>query len=184
MSALVEALELGYGIETDIRDHFGEVVISHDPVAKLEADRLEVLLGQLEGRNSPVALNVKSDGLLSLLPKDRLRENTFFFDMSIPEKVQYERNGLIVASRLSELESVDSQNSGPVWLDSFESDWFLEEDSWNSVLKISEERLVVIVSPELHSRSPEAVWLRFQNGVNRSNRLSICTDWPERVERS
>lgn len=180
--ALLGALELGFGIETDIRDHLGEVVISHDPVGSGSHPKLDDLQLWATKVNAPVALNVKSDGLHGLLSAQGFPENVFFFDMSIPEKVQFQRAGFLVASRASEYESLELSESTPLWLDSFHSDWFLKEGIWSSVLESARFRPVIIVSPELHSRPPESVWRKFRESSKANNLLSICTDRPFEVE--
>lgn len=180
--ALLGALELGFGIETDIRDHLGEVVISHDPVSYGNHPKLDDLQLWNSKINVPVALNVKSDGLHRILSAQSFPENVFFFDMSVPEKIQFQRAGFPVASRASEYESLEPSGSTALWLDSFHSDWFLEEGIWSSVLELASVRPVIIVSPELHSRPPEGVWRKFREGSTANNLLSICTDRPFEIE--
>lgn len=181
-SALLGALEIGFGIETDIRDHLGEVVISHDPVKSGNHPKLHELQLWTTKANVPIALNVKSDGLHSILSPEGFAQNVFFFDMSVPERIKFQRAGFSVASRASEYENLESSESTPLWLDSFHSDWFLEDGIWSSVVELARLRPVIIVSPELHARPPESVWRKFRESAIANNLLSICTDRPFEVE--
>lgn len=53
---------MGYGTETDIRDIQGKLVISHDMPQGNEIT-FEELLQIMDGRNLPLALNIKADGM-------------------------------------------------------------------------------------------------------------------------
>ena len=66
LSALRAALEAGFGIETDIRDALGELVISHDPPRSKDAVKFECFLDLVLATKSAgrIALNIKADGLL------------------------------------------------------------------------------------------------------------------------
>ena len=59
-NALESAYDLGYSLETDIRFNLGQLVISHD----VELKGSEEFLNSLNLKNTPVALNIKSDGLI------------------------------------------------------------------------------------------------------------------------
>ena len=63
LSALRAAL--GFGIETDIRDALGELVISHDPPRSKDAVKFECFLDLVLATKSAgrIALNIKADGL-------------------------------------------------------------------------------------------------------------------------
>ena len=62
-AALVRALSAGFGIETDIRDLNGELVISHDPPvdSQTTANWLFNQYNKIKA-NGRIALNIKSDG--------------------------------------------------------------------------------------------------------------------------
>ena len=86
-----------FGIETDIRDYCGELVISHDiPTSDslLLVDFIENYSRNLLDKKNPpyLALNIKSDGLYEKLRRI-LNENNlinyFVFDMSIPDTFSY-----------------------------------------------------------------------------------------------
>ena len=88
IGALIKAIELGFGLEYDIRDQEGQIVLSHDlPVGKQET--LQNFLGrasEVKGEFALQAINIKSDGLsekLSLDFSSQLEKYPhFFFDMS------------------------------------------------------------------------------------------------------
>ncbi len=174
--ALFEALNLGFSVETDIRDALGEVVISHDPVMPSDSV-LSLKDFRTISRNSPgyVALNVKSDGLHSLLEGSGERE--FFFDMSTPEAIRYSRLGFNIAKRLSDFEPEPSPHgvsARNLWLDGFDTDWFKSLD----LSQLASFDRVVVVSPELHKRDKELVWDWLSDNWLAAPNLCVCTDWP------
>lgn len=175
--ALEDATAGGFGIETDIRDHQGSIVVSHDPVRN-SCFGLESLLKT----STPVALNVKSDGLLNLnhsVVNEVLQTHgSFVFDGSIPEMLKYRQHNLPHALRLSEYESDIAWESQYVWLDSFQSDWWIESET---LKRLTEKYFVVVVSPELHGRSSHNVWeIVAAELINGNPNLGLCTDFPER----
>lgn len=185
--ALLDALTEGFGIETDIRDLDGEVVIGHDPAfsgAPGFRNFLEDAFAAGVSADALVALNVKSDGLLSLECMNVLRQSTlhyFFFDMSFPQVLQYSRKREPVALRVSEFEDPPVELTerlgikGRFWLDSFESDWWLTSQT---IQDLCRRYPVTVVSPEIHGRDPKAAWEWFAAGLNAGLRLSLCTDRP------
>jgi len=184
---LTEALAAGFGIETDLRDHNGRIVVSHDPPTRrtpLFADLLEQWARENRLSGRILALNVKSDGLVPLLSQldDDLKEaDFFFFDMSFPQLLSYSRAGLPVALRISEFEPAPVDLSHRLgmarkyWLDGFDSDWWVGDDA---IEKLVRESQVTVVSPELHGRSPSAVWDWFLQRVAEGCDLYLCTDSP------
>ena len=68
LQALDQAIRLGFSIETDIRDHLGSVVVSHDPV-HANSDRmcLDSLIALTKKSSSYFALNVKAYGISTSL---------------------------------------------------------------------------------------------------------------------
>ena len=98
LSSFKKALEHGFGIETDLRDLDGEIIISHDPPIEGYSDFISFsqfldIYISFES-NLPLALNIKSDGLYKLLKiileKYQIK-NYFLFDMSIPDLIQYQK---------------------------------------------------------------------------------------------
>jgi hypothetical protein len=193
--ALTQAFEKGFGVETDLRESKGKIGISHDPilvdqgVVQMKALENLVEVGKkFEGRG-PIALNVKSDGLLDLKLSEALEglQNYFLFDMSTPEQVRFARAGLPFSIRISEFETFETSSRitkiakpAAIWLDGFSSDWYLEKRSWTSIMRHSEKIPVVIVGPELHGRNPQAVIEAFLTEVDNPN-LLLCTDNPGEV---
>ena len=94
LAALTLALRHGFGLETDVRDCAGELVISHDP-PRTGAPPLRSLLQEYRrlGATGTLALNIKADGLarpLRILLAEFGIENYFVFDMSVPDMLAYE----------------------------------------------------------------------------------------------
>ena len=176
IEALSRAANFGFGFETDIRDSFGEIVVSHDPATNYDLTLKQLFELEVSG---PVALNIKSDGLApmlkALLEVTKPAFNSFFFDMSVPEFQNYRANELPVASRLSEFENADRQTTNIIWLDSLMSDWYKNDSGWLNRYK---NHSVVIVSPELHKRSHLDSWNWIADVMNKNENLSICTDMP------
>ncbi|WP_213133145.1 hypothetical protein [Citrobacter sp. FP75] len=183
--ALRKALISGLGIETDIRDLNGELVISHDmpmagalPVTDFLDDYIEL------GATSTLALNIKSDGIALLLKHlliERRITNYFCFDMSVPDMFSYILNGMPVAARLSEYEpeGVLSNVSPVLWVDGFH-DLSIDENAFSRWL--AENKKICVVSPELHGRSPNSIWKKLLAlpGITSGN-VMLCTDYPHKI---
>jgi hypothetical protein len=176
LSAIMRASELGFGLEVDLRDFHGKIAISHDPVVSSDFNIEQLLCLDFNG---PVALNVKSDGLVPLIETAfkllEPRFEYFFFDMSVPEAIKYLSRDLPIASRISEIETFSSEPQNFVWLDSFKSDWYKTQTDWMSTLDTSK---VVIVSPELHERTHVLTWKWIAEQMNQNENLYLCTDNP------
>ena len=169
------ALNSGFGVETDIRDLNGQIVISHDPCVGIDYEKFLDFVSE----DSRIAINIKSDGLAERIQDytDQLRESkSFVFDCSFPELIRYKKAGIPHAIRISEYERELPWKPDYIWLDSFESDWWLEE---TSVLKIMESTPTVVVSPELHKRNHAKVWQRVLQLRSTGLNLSVCTDFPK-----
>lgn len=182
--AFERSFNLNFGTETDLRDSLGEIVISHDMPQGGEM-LFEDVLKIMEGRNLPLALNIKADGLidgiLELLEKYN-HTNYFTFDMSIPDMVIQIKKNARVFTGLSDIltEPVLIDQAEGIWLDSFKSDWFLEDTIDNLV---QNDKFVCIVSSDLHKRDSETQWeiIKRSNSLG-SERLMICTDFPEKAK--
>jgi hypothetical protein len=166
-------------VETDLRDHDGRVVVSHDPPLSPDVlDFTELLaLWEVKGSGLPLALNIKADGLADLLAiaLQRRKVDCFVFDMSVPDSVQYMRRALPMFTRQSDLEPDPTlyASAKGVWLDAFETDWMTE-----SVVSahLSCGKLVCIVSPELHGRAPEPLWSEIRLWSIQDRKVLLCTD--------
>lgn len=89
--AFHRSFDLGFGTETDVRDVAGQLVISHDMPVGGELT-LEELLAIMAGRNLPLAINIKADGMAQALAKTFARyghTNWFAFDMAVPDMRSY-----------------------------------------------------------------------------------------------
>ena len=189
LGALREALTQGFGIETDLRDHDGRGVISHDPPTGT-APALEQFLDMYveTGSAHTLALNVKSDGLQEKVQKalaDRHigPEKYFLFDMAVPDALGYFQLEMPCFTRESELEPAPAyvNQAAGVWLDCFFQDWINK----GTILKhIDAGRRVALVSPELHGRDKSIAWKNWREAANglrsqgRADQLMICTDHP------
>lgn len=177
------ALEKGFGIETDIRDYEGRLVISHDignSQSILFEDFVD-LIKKFNARN--IALNIKSDGLHDLLLKNLVGvEGYFVFDMSVPDAVGYKNKGVSYYTRYSDFEPtpVLFDKAEGVWFDNF-SDGSL--DSLKLIEILREGKCVALVSPELHKFDNKKYWESLKVVLSRypeyMKLVSICTDYPE-----
>ncbi|MDQ1194356.1 hypothetical protein [Agrobacterium sp. SORGH_AS 787] len=179
-TAIRRALENGFGIETDLRDHNGTIVISHDmPVGDglMSLAQFKAICEEYSEDNV-IALNVKADGLQQSVTEcvSTWRNPVFFFDMSVPDTLGYLKIGLPVFTRESEFEphpAMYSESQG-VWIDAFLDDWVRAE----TVEKhLANDKQVCLVSPELHGRGHTRAWDHWRD-ISTEN-VMICTDFPE-----
>src|SRR5258706_2768972 len=174
LAALTLALRQGFGLETDVRDCAGELVISHDPPQR-GALPLRSLLEEYRSlqATSILALNIKADGLaqpLRMLLEQYGIQNYFVFDMSVPDMLAYARDEMPFFSRLSELETVPPllERCSGIWLDAFHGDWY-DAPMINRYLHAGMQ--VCVVSPELHRRPTDNVWGLMRQGASPSSQL-------------
>ena len=177
--AFERAFDNDFGIETDLRDICGKIVISHN-MAKGNEISFEEVLQLLNGRNLPLALNIKADGqadeIKRLLEKYN-HTNYFTFDMSIPEMIYQNKIGLKVFTGLSDIikKTIMFDNADGIWLDSFNSDWFDEKE----IIELKNKgKKVCIVSPDLHKRERKCVWEKYKNTTG----IMLCTDYPKEAK--
>ena len=177
--AFARAFDNEFGIETDLRDICGKIVISHDMPKGAEIT-FEEVLELMNGRNLPLALNIKADGqadeIKRLLEKYN-HTNYFTFDMSIPEMVYQHKVGLKVFTGLSDIvpTPILFEKAKGIWLDCFNSDWFGEKE----ILDLQNQgKQVCIVSPDLHKRDYKFVWEKYKN----ISGIMVCTDHPDEAE--
>jgi hypothetical protein len=180
------AFDSGFGVETDIRDDRGNLVICHDLPSGSEM-LLSEFFELLNGRNLLLALNIKSDGLTNKL-KDLLSkyniENYFTFDMSFPESRRYVSKELCPYLSISEFQRdfFRLHEYAGVWLDAFESEWY-SQAHLEKILSSLTKKKVCIVSPELHGRDHLLVWEKLRAiEANLKIELAICTDFPDKAE--
>jgi glycerophosphoryl diester phosphodiesterase len=184
--AFGRALEHGFGIETDFRDLNGQLVVSHD-MPDDSAMKIEEFIDLLKKNpvSAPIALNIKADGLYSLV-KDLIIKssmpNYFVFDMSVPDTRGYIAQQIPVFTRLSEYETSPAffEQSRGIWLDAFESEWY---DSTIIKKLLDSGKEVAIVSPELHRRHHLKLWrLLKDNNFHENDLVSLCTDFPQEAK--
>lgn len=176
----------GYGVETDVRDLRGELVIAHDMPLGGEMTLASFLeLYRSTEANTTLAINIKSDGLAASL-QGMLQEygvsDYFVFDMSVPDSLSYLKAGMPVFARLSEYEpwSRLCDDTSGIWLDGFEAD--PEERQMSECLAAGKS--LCVVSPELHGRNHQAFWSVYKRLRSQAApaRLFICTDYPKHAE--
>jgi hypothetical protein len=178
--AFARSFDLGFGTETDVRDHAGELVIAHDMPNGTEL-RLTEVLDLLGDRDLPLALNIKADGLGPLIVEamaGRPQTRWFTFDMSGPELIRQQRLAMPVFTRRSEYERnpVLYDQAEGVWLDAFEGLWFTPDDI---AAMLDDGKRVCVVSPELHGRDPEPLWSMLRRVGLYDSAIMVCTDIPE-----
>lgn len=177
--AFKRAFDYGFGIETDLRDIKGEIVISHN-MPKGDEMLFEDLLKLIDGRDLPLALNIKADGMadeIKRILEKYNHTNYFTFDMSIPEMVYQHNVGLKVFTGQSDIipNPIMLEKADGVWLDCFNSDWFGEAD----IRRIQNKgKKVCIVSPDLHKREYKIVWEKYR----KVRGIMLCTDYPMEAE--
>ena len=187
IAAFKFAFEQGFGVETDVRDYNGQLVISHDiPGAGVQSFDDFLTLYKACGAPSHLALNIKSDGL-HLLLNDALHKanihNYFVLDMSVPDGLLYLKNELVTFTRQSEFEETPSfyDKCPGVWLDEFNTHWITA-----SVIDAHQKngKVCSIVSPELHGRSHLSEWADYREGfrTNKWPSVMLCTDYPEAAQ--
>ncbi len=183
LSAIQKAFDKDYGLETDIRDHNGQLVISHDPPNNVSQSFTRLLdIYAKSGGSAPLALNIKADGLDNLIIEALSQQpaNGYFtFDMSVPQMVVYHKKGIRFFTRHSDFESVPAMygEAAGVWLDSFEEENWIEEHTIMAHLERGKQ--VCLVSPELHRRSHEVFWKKLKDFRMGHRHLMLCTDLPD-----
>ena len=185
-SAFRRSFQLGFGIETDLRDLNGELVISHDmpisEVATLSFNNFLSIYSEYEPL--PLALNIKSDGLQkpihSLLERHSV-ENYALFDMSVPDQIVTAKHKLKHLTRASEYESaVMLDDAEGVWADEFHDNWIDAQFISDLAQK---NKAVYIVSPELHARNHLHRWRDYMSmGLQNFSHVFLCTDLPEQAK--
>jgi len=187
LEAFERSFRHGYGIETDIRDSIGELVVSHDiPLGPCLKLREVIIAASLATEDRPVtlALNIKSDGLQDLLKLEFANNpdlDYFVFDMAVPDMGSYLNAKIQTFTRLSDVEPWPAwlDRSQGVWLDAFETEWYSAEVIVNL---LAGGKRVCVVSPELHGRAHESLWNQLAKIWHTPN-LLLCTDFPDEAMR-
>lgn len=201
-AAFLNSFKRKNGIEFDVRDMSGDLVISHDTPNGIEMTLTElILLYQQHGHNSFLSINIKSSGLAKKLKMVLQRfsiSNYFVFDLAIPDLIEYRKEGLNYFLRESDLEKDPAialpylyKNATGIWLDQFlKSDHYA---SWITVKTfkkhLDNNMKIVIVSPELHpwgrdEKILHAAWQHYKSAITELSLdcttpdISLCTDFP------
>ena len=184
--ALRDALEAGFGFESDLRDYMGELVISHN-IADSASQKADEVFRWLRafGDKYCFAVNIKADGLneqLALFLKKYHLQNYFTFDMSVPQMVEYQEMGLTYFTRQSEVEPtpIMYKDAAGVWIDGFWDNEWITEDLLNAHIKNG--KAVCLVSPELHQREHLGFWARISQFNLDFSRVILCTDYPQQAK--
>lgn len=183
VAAFERALQAGFGIETDLRDAGGAVLIAHDLPRgdELTLDAFLALCARYP-QSRPLALNIKADGQQALVKAALQRhaiEDAFVFDMAVPDALGYLRAGLTTYTRASEYELAPSflQQAHGIWVDAFHDLWYQRAtlEPW-----LAQGKQLSIVSPELHGRPHLPLWQLLRDwGLHRHPGVSLCTDFPQ-----
>jgi hypothetical protein len=191
LAGLEKAIVAGFGVELDVRDYCGNLVLSHDIADELSPSFMDFLEIYVSHKSvSSLAVNIKSDGLATListaLEHFGITSNYFCFDMSVPERFTYLRKSLTVAQRISQYDFVPAylESDMPVWVDTFGASQ-LPIDNLN--LLVDGTAPIAIVSNELHGQNHIHLWQSLQNWiVDKSligdSRIMLCTDFPFEAE--
>jgi hypothetical protein len=158
ISALKELPE-GFGLEVDLRDHDGRLILQHDPFT--EGEDFEEFLKFY--KHSLIILNIKSERIewrvLELLNKYSVTDY-FFLDSSFPMIYQLSEKGESnTALRFSEFEGIDTLvtmqvRAKWVWVDCF-TKLPLNDDIYKRIKALGYK--ICLVSPELQGRPHEII---------------------------
>lgn len=183
VEAIRRAFGNGWGVETDLRDFMGRLVISHDISTGRSADFDDVLREYKEsGMSGFLAVNIKADGLQSLFSDAVKRYNIekyAVFDMSVPEQVMYEQWNIPFFSRQSEIEKtpVMYEKACGIWMDEWRESWI---DQKEIERHLDHGKIVGIISPEIHGRDNSKLWNILKQ--TDSGNVYLCTDEPWTAE--
>lgn len=188
LKSFSEAFLNGFGVETDIRDCLGELVISHDPAMSncLKVKDFFQLYRSFMKEHLMLALNVKADGLQEMLIHllDEYNINNYFvFDMSFPDLLAYKNAKIKSFTRQSDIEKVGffCEEVDGIWIDCFKNDW----NDFVALKKyLCEGKKVCVVSPELHKREYMRLWQKIKaEKLDQYDEFILCTDYPAEAKR-
>ena len=190
LNSLFKGLDEGFGVETDIRDFNGQLVISHDIPTNDSAIPLERLLRYYsDGKfTSILGINIKSNGLHSQLHRELHDHNIkqyFVFDMSVPDTLGYLKMGMTTFIRQSDVESHPEMVplTQGIWLDELIKPWINAKVILGQTATTNS---LCIVSPELHRREHKRQWSQIEKALDLGcpeKKLMICTDYPHEAKR-
>lgn len=184
LSAIKQAIDKGYGFESDVRDYCEELVISHNVASEMSGRAEKVFEWMAEAHDkSCFAINIKADGLKDYLNKYIQKyslNNYFLFDMSVPQMVEFKEMGLNFYTRQSEIEKepVMYEDAKGVWIDGFWStDWITEELLEKHIYN---KKKICLVSPDLHNKKDyRNFWEKLKSMKIDLGYVDLCTDYPD-----
>jgi glycerophosphoryl diester phosphodiesterase len=173
LKALVSAAAEGFGIEFDVRDSRGQVVVAHDPPRGGDL-LLEEMMSELPESVGTLAVNIKSDGIAPEVVAALAGRSWFAFDMSAPQSLAYLSHGAPVYARVSDVEPepILVDEASGLWVDALRGEWLTHDH----FLALSALGLpLALVSPELHGREHGNLWQVLAE-LGGSVPILLCTD--------
>lgn len=189
LNALMVAVKEGFGIETDLRNYYSDIVLRHDfPDRNNNYLFLRDFVSLMNDyQPTTLALNIKTDGLQialkEVLTKVRKAHYVFVFDWSVPDGVGWAKTNLKLFTRLSEYEQspILLDKSHGLWIDCFQYDFA----HFQLLLQHQSLDKFCFVSPELHGRDPVLFWTNLRRFLKTNEpmlqKTTICTDYPFEV---
>jgi glycerophosphoryl diester phosphodiesterase len=195
LSAAAEALDMGFGLETDLRSNGDRrFYIAHDLQPWTPANSLDNFAKLFRQRQGCcIAINIKelceATDLISLQLSGQFGSDSFYFDFELLEPNQRGYSQRLIrtlplgdqvrlASRLSDrdepLEGCLSIPANIVWADEFDSLWLTARH--RDAVRDS-NRLFYVISPELHGFG-EAMMLKRWADFKEWKIDGLCTDYP------
>ncbi|MCY7332689.1 MAG: hypothetical protein LH649_08530 [Pseudanabaena sp. CAN_BIN31] len=190
--ACEECLNLGFGLELDVRNYLNGLYAKHDPViSEDEQSWLQVVSVVSNYPLLPIAINIKETGYEQALVNsifDLCKENIFLFDLELVVGIQkyesllstYKALDLTteVAVRVSDhnetIERAVESHNRVIWLDEFDSFW-ASQGTIQELKKASKK--IYAVAPDLHKHSLDISMSRCKEFAL-WNVDGICTDYP------
>ena len=184
-AAFVRSFHAGFGVETDVRDLDGTLVISHEPPRlKGMVLTLNRFLAMYErhGNGLPLTLRVRAEGLeetVARAARDFELSDYLLCATSVPDALAYLRRGLPVATRHSDHEPSPAFYglATGVWIDAFGEDWATEG---TVRAHLDAGKRVYLASPERHGRPHLPFWKSLRGwGLHRADGVMLGTDYPD-----
>ena len=190
------SLELGFGLELDVRSYKGKLYAKHDCVQSENEQLLSEIVTVLKDYPElPIAINIKETGNEADLVQSIAqlnKSNIFFFDLELVVGLEKYNSlasvyrhldsnieiGIRVSDRKETLERALASNSKIVWLDEFDEFWVSAEvvQALNNAGK-----KIYAVAPDLHKHPTSISMNRCQEFVEWGV-SGICTDYPIKLK--
>lgn len=184
LEAFEKAFQSNMGIETDIRDYCGKLVVSHNIAGQenFEFDRVLEMYHEMKC-SFPLAINIKADGLQKLLKSSLEKykiESYFVFDMSVPEQVVFLRQKFHTFARMSEYEQppILVEQSDGIWMDEWQESWI---DAKTIRTYRRQGKMIAVISPEIHGRENKILWEQLRE-FSDDDMVMLCTDVAKEAE--